>query len=105
MREFKDEQGVRWAVYAVHREGLAEAAVDTGRRYLPTAYRGGWLVFESDARKLRLAPIPDGWDDLPDGALRTLILSAVPATPTTPRGQRAYGAPPSDDDAGGDPRP
>ena len=99
MRDFRDDQGVQWLVYAVHREAITGAAAERGRRYLPDPYRGGWLVFESGERKLRLAPIPDGWDDLPDRTLRTLLAAAKPATPTTPRGQRAYGAPPADDEA------
>lgn len=102
MRDFRDDQGVQWLVYAVHREAMAEAAAQRGRRYLPEPYQDGWLVFESEARKLRLAPIPEGWDDLPDRVLRTLLARATPATPTAPRGQRAYGTPPaeSDDETG-----
>lgn len=90
MREFVDERGTRWLAYAVG----AGAAAETSRHYLPGAYQAGWLVFDSGTRKLRLAPIPAGWADLADHALRELLLAAEPTTPTTPRGQRAYGAPP-----------
>jgi hypothetical protein len=39
---------------------------------LPEPYRSGWLAFESAAEKRRLSPIPEGWQSLPDDALRAL---------------------------------
>lgn len=89
MREFRDDNGAEWIVYPVN----SSARTEHGGRWLPGPYQAGWLVFESGGRKLRLAPIPQGWHDLTDDALRRLLASATPVTPTTPRGMRAFGAP------------
>ena len=43
----------------------------------------GWLVFECDAEKRRLGPIPEGWDALPDDDLALLLESAVPVARRT----------------------
>jgi hypothetical protein len=37
----------------------------------------GWLTFESAMEKRRLAPIPEGWEELDDETLATLCDSAV----------------------------
>jgi hypothetical protein len=47
--------------------------------------RYGWLAFESPAGRRRLAPIPTGWDDLPDDALARLCDAAVPITAASGR--------------------
>ena len=88
MREFQDETGARWIAYPVNSTARSELA----GRWLPGPYQGGWLVFESGERKLRLAPIPSGWHDMTDAALRKLLATATPTTPTTPRGMRPYGS-------------
>lgn len=43
----------------------------------------GWLVFECEAEKRRLGPVPDGWDALADDELGTLLDSAVHVQPRT----------------------
>ena len=95
MREFTDQDGSSWVAYAIN-----DAAIEApGRRYLPDAFQQGWLVFECGERKLRLAPVPAGWSDMRDEQLRELLAMAKPTTTTTPRGMRAFGAAPSDDDS------
>lgn len=96
MREFTDRDGCNWVVYSIN-HGVMESG---GRRYLPDEYQQGWLVFECGERKLRLAPVPAGWDGMSDDELRALLPLARPSTNTTPAGMRAYGAAPRDDDAG-----
>lgn len=88
MREFIDQNGAQWVVYAVNTDPNEAAS----RRYLPNAYQQGWLVFESGDRKLRLAPVPTGWHEQSDDQLRGLLGQARPTTPTLPNGYRAYGA-------------
>ena len=78
MRQFRDE----WRVYQSERNVLAEQRRD---HLLPEEYRHGWLVFESRAEKRRLAPVPDGWADLPDEALATFCESAT-VQPSRPKG-------------------
>ena len=89
MREFIDQLGAQWVVYAVSTDPNEGAS----RRYLPNAFQQGWLVFESGDRKLRLAPVPMGWHEQSDDRLRALLAEARPTTPTLPNGYRAYGAP------------
>lgn len=36
-------------------------------------FRSGWLAFQSGTEWRRLAPIPDGWDTLPDDELLALL--------------------------------
>jgi hypothetical protein len=43
--------------------------------------RGGWLTFEQGDARRRLAPIPDGWADLPDPELRRLCSAAQQERP------------------------
>lgn len=66
MRTLTDPEGRSWTVFAVE----ADIGAGDGGRYLPDDYRHGWLVFESDGRKLRLAPVPPGWEQLPESGLR-----------------------------------
>jgi hypothetical protein len=65
-RVFEDASGTRWDAYAIH------PSASSGRVRLPEPYRNGWLAFESAAEKRRLSPIPEGWQSLPDDALRAL---------------------------------
>jgi ABC-type transporter Mla MlaB component len=55
-RVFDDSEGKRWHAFAV-----GSTAVQ-GRRALPEAFRGGWLVFEGTDEIRRIAPIPDKWE-------------------------------------------
>jgi hypothetical protein len=96
-RTFTDSDGVVWEVWDVHPQlcerrrttrrvtpaGLGDRAVeqrrgtDRRRRHevrvaVRDGYEHGWLTFDSVAGSRRLAPIPDGWDGLSEGALRDL---------------------------------
>ena len=63
---------VRWTVFLVEPPTL--------KAMIPEALRGGWLCFESTSAKRRLAPVPRGWDDLDDDALRSLLGKAAPVS-------------------------
>jgi hypothetical protein len=63
---------VRWTVFLVEAPRL--------KAMIPEALRGGWLCFESSSAKRRLAPVPLGWDDLDDEALRSLLVEASPVS-------------------------
>lgn len=39
---------------------------------LTAGLAGGWLAFESETERRRLAPIPDGWHELSEEALQRL---------------------------------
>lgn len=46
------------------------------RAPLSSGFEGGWLTFETLGEKRRLAPIPEGWADLPDEELLALLNQA-----------------------------
>src|SRR5690242_4842982 len=50
------------------------------RAALTNGFEHGWLAFETDGEKRRLAPIPDGWADLPDEELCALLSQATVTT-------------------------
>lgn len=67
-REIEDDRGVRWMTFAVY-----PSRVTNGRSSpLPEAFQRGWLAFDSGMETRRLAPIPEGWRDLSNDALRQL---------------------------------
>jgi hypothetical protein len=93
LRTLADEQGREWQIWEVHPTGLRDlqntlaatnddAPLDAGRRTLfrlPATMRSGWLAFRCDDDARRLAPIPAGWESMPDQALIALLTSATPA--------------------------
>jgi hypothetical protein len=72
MRQFRDETGVEWRVSFTPRGSDAVSR----ENYLPEAYRGGWLVFESAQEKRRLAPVPANWEQLTTAELAALCSKA-----------------------------
>lgn len=63
LREFVDSKGVRWRVWSTRPMSAVTLTSDFER---------GWLTFECAECLRRLAPIPDGWDGLPDNRLELL---------------------------------
>ena len=78
VRDFVDDAGVKWRVWAVTPDQLQPrtAAED----YLGD-FGEGWLCFESEAERRRLANHPGDWAALPDAELCALLAQAtvVPA--------------------------
>ena len=72
MRQFRDESGIEWKVSLTPRGSDAVSK----EHYLPEAYRGGWLVFESANEKRRLAPVPADWEQMPEADLAALCSKA-----------------------------
>jgi hypothetical protein len=68
LREFMDGRGKSWRVWDTRPRG------GTVRE----DYRDGWLTFEQGVARRRLVPIPDGWAELSDEALRELCVAARP---------------------------
>ena len=104
-RTFTDSAGVRWEVWLVlpsaaerreaERRVLADRRVEdrpqaterrvwTDRRRFSTykrvavapVFANGWLCFESELEKRRLAPVPDDWEDADADQLRTWCVEA-----------------------------
>ena len=100
LRMFRDDGGREWRVWDVRplrperrgtdrrcvecdvpverRRGGDRRILNETRVKLTNGLALGWLAFDSDAEKRRLAPIPDGWADLPDGVLCDLCRDARP---------------------------
>jgi hypothetical protein len=98
-RTFSDASGVIWQVWDVHpqlaerrrssrRAGSSPASVDGRDRRrgadrrrrvevrvpVRLGFEQGWLAFDSVLGSKRLAPIPDGWETLPEASLLALCL-------------------------------
>lgn len=74
VRDFVDDAGVAWRVWAVTPDQLQPrtAAED----YLGD-FGEGWLCFESENDRRRLANYPADWAGLPDAELRALLEQAT----------------------------
>lgn len=72
--EFSDREGKSWRVWHT-RPRLAEVLSS-----LPADWKEGWLTFECEGDKRRLAPVPSGWEDFSDARLDLLRRIAEPAT-------------------------
>ena len=81
-RSFTDRDGILWQVWDV-------VPSSTVRHTLS----GGWLTFESDAEKRRLAPVPLYWVSADDAELERLMRSAS-VVPKREIGGGADAAPP-----------
>src|ERR687896_1998957 len=63
--------GQRWEVWEIRRGERG------GRRSVNPELSEGLLTFESATEKRRLAPIPEGWEEMDDEALAQLCDAAV----------------------------
>ena len=96
-REFTDDRGEVWQVWHVDPESL-ERRITEDPHLTPTGERrsrpesrlkvsnplmaNGWLAFESRMERRRLAPVPDGWAEMDQDALRALLARAAAAAET-----------------------
>jgi hypothetical protein len=91
-RRIQDDSGRWWDVWDTHptiidrragrdRRRGRRAVGDRRQRSEPRVavepeFRGGWLAFQSGTEWRRLAPIPPGWEKLPEPELRALLYRA-----------------------------
>jgi len=83
VRDFVDLKGVKWKVWPVTPTSLQpKTAVED---YLGD-YGDGWLCFECNTERRRLAKYPADWDSLSDHGLLQLLKTAavVPSGRKTP---------------------
>jgi len=91
VRDFVDENGNKWRVWPVLRSSIhpRTAAED----YLGD-YGDGWLCFESQQERRRLARYPDDWDKMTDKDLCSLLSKAalvpVRGKPTPPKASDSF---------------
>lgn len=94
-RTFRDRFGREWQAWEVNpamaerRAARERAAVLPERRRrhqpraaLPEDLRNGWLAFQSRAERRRIAPTPEGWDQLSDAQLEELLERARMTAPS-----------------------
>lgn len=98
LREFTDSQGTEWSAWdvpplRVHTPARAgadrrtretpgyapERRTGAERRRRESGLEGGWLCFQSEAGKRRLAPPPEGWEEAPPEELEALCHRAAAA--------------------------
>ena len=79
MRNFVDSHGTEWTVFEVKRQVVGTSGRST---YLPGGLSHGWLCFESDIGKRRLARFPSEWRRFADQQLEELLEQAQLARPT-----------------------
>jgi len=73
IREFVDDAGKRWTVWAT---------IPGQRAGVPSDLQWGWLTFQSGEIRKRLAPIPRRWEESAPERLQ-LYCSAAQALPET----------------------
>jgi len=79
MLSFTDQYGTSWDVFEVYpREERTASRV-------PAAFRDGWLCFQSDLERRRLAPIPLGWRQWDVERLTSALLTTHGMPRRTPR--------------------
>ena len=76
-REVPGFDVVEWLVTEISDPALR--AISSDRLRMPE-YKSGWLLFQSDATKKRLAPYPDDWRSFSPTDLEKLCARAKPAT-------------------------
>jgi hypothetical protein len=52
---------------------------------VPAELQGGWLAFQSEKERRRIAPVPRDWAELPDDALLDLLGNAPVVAPQRTR--------------------
>ena len=70
---FKDSRGVEWLVTEISDPALR--SIPAERLRMPE-FQGGWLLFQSDDTRKRLAPFPDDWRSLGPAELERLCAKA-----------------------------
>lgn len=99
-RRFNDSEGRSWEAWEVHpsaverrisrdrraaqRQTMERRKTHEFRLNIPSELSAGWLALQGRDSRLRLSPIPDGWEHLSDEELCRLVMRA-----------RTRGVPPS----------
>jgi hypothetical protein len=68
-------QGTEWMVWDTRPLSAAEVS---GRMAVAQEFADGWLTFQCEQEKRRLAPVPSEWFELPETQLAALLEQAAP---------------------------
>ena len=99
MTTFRDADGIEWTITEIAASALAAVPRSSLRH---PEFKDGWLLFQSERLRKRLAPYPKQWQSLPAEELDQLCRLAMPEiTARTPTGEMRplHGAPPPDNAA------
>ena len=75
LREFRDSTGIVWRVWDVTPEVLDKRT--TAEDFMQD-WQDGWLCFESESSRRRLATYPTKWETMPEAELEELLVKAQP---------------------------
>ncbi len=78
IRNFRDSHGVLWQAWDTLPEKIVSNTLE-----------GGWLTFQREGEKRRLAPIPLYWANASEEELRALLARAKPVVPVGGAGEAA----------------
>lgn len=70
---FTDSNGTEWLVTEITDPSMRN--IPSERLRMPE-FKTGWLLFQSETSKKRLAPYPDDWRSMPAADLEKLCLKA-----------------------------
>ena len=70
---FTDSKGTEWLVTEISDPSMGSIASE--RLRMPE-FKTGWLLFQSEHAKKRLAPFPDDWRSMPSAELEKLCAKA-----------------------------
>lgn len=70
---FTDSKGREWLVTEITEPSMGSIASE--RLRMPE-FKGGWLLFQSETTKKRLAPYPDDWRSMPVEEIEKLCAKA-----------------------------
>ena len=97
LRHFTDENGIKWKVWDVWPMGRGSAGTTRSESSISVfagqGFSDGWLCFECDEEKRRLAPIPPEWEtcaecDLEQMCTRAGYITRTPRDSSTVRESR-----------------
>lgn len=77
---YTDSKGTEWLVTEISDPSMGSIAAD--RLRMPE-FKTGWLLFQSETSKKRLAPYPDDWRSMPADELEKLCAKARTAPTST----------------------
>jgi hypothetical protein len=76
-RQIRDSENLQWTVWDVHPTQFGDARASA---FVHAELEAGWLCFDRQGERRRLAPIPIEWGELDDRALLRLLAAATPVT-------------------------
>jgi hypothetical protein len=89
-RKIVDSTQQAWDVWEVVPSSVREITEEPGstasrKIVVPAELQDGWLAFQSEKERRRIAPVPRDWAEMPDEALLDLLVNAPVIAPQRTR--------------------